>query len=61
MLILLNKGFHEFMLTILPRSLFNILMDLSYSAFVSFLILGFIYSIQGSLAMLMSVFSILGT
>ena len=35
MLILRNKGFHEFVFTILPRSLFNTLMDLSYSAFVS--------------------------
>ena len=35
MLILRNKGFHEFVLTILPRSLFNTLMDLSYSALVS--------------------------
>ena len=34
-LILRNKGFHEFMLTILPRSLFTTLMDLSYSAFAS--------------------------
>ena len=35
MLILGNKGFHEFVLTILPRSLCNTLMDLLYSAFVS--------------------------
>ena len=35
MLILRNKGFHEFVLTTLPRSLFNTLMVLSYSAFVS--------------------------
>ena len=35
MLILRNKGFHEFVLTILPRSLFKFLMVLSYSAFVS--------------------------
>ena len=35
MLILRNKGFHEFVFTVLPRSLFNTLMDLSYSAFVS--------------------------
>ena len=41
MLILRNKGFHEFVLTILPRSLFNTSMDLSYSAFVSKL---FIYN-----------------
>ena len=34
-LILRNKGLHEFMLTILPQSQFNTLMDLSYSAFVS--------------------------
>ena len=34
-LILRNKGFHEFVFTVLPRSLFNTLMDLSYSAFVS--------------------------
>ena len=35
MLILQNKGFHEFVLTILPLSLFSTLMDLLYSAFVS--------------------------
>ena len=35
MLILRNKGFHKFVLTILPWSLFNTLMVLSYSAFVS--------------------------
>ena len=35
MLILRNQGFHEFVLTILIWSLFNTLMDLSYSAFVS--------------------------
>ena len=35
MLILRNKGFHEFVWTIFPRSLFNTLMDLLYSAFVS--------------------------
>ena len=35
MLILQNKGFHELVLTILTGSLFNTLMDLSYSAFVS--------------------------
>ena len=35
MLILRNKGFHEFVFTILPRSLFNTLMDLLYSGFVS--------------------------
>ena len=35
MLILRNKGFHKFVLTVLPRSLLNTLMDLSYSAFVS--------------------------
>ena len=34
-LILRNKGFHEFVLTLLPRSLFTTLMDLSYSAFVT--------------------------
>ena len=34
-LTLRNKGFHEFVLTILPPSLFNTLMDLSYAAFVS--------------------------
>ena len=39
MLILRNKGRHEFVLTILPRSLFNTLMDLSYSAFVSKLLI----------------------
>ena len=32
MLILQNKGFHRFMLTILPLSLFNTWIDLSYSA-----------------------------
>ena len=41
MLILRNKGFHEFVLTILPRSLFNTSMDLSYCTFVSKL---FIYN-----------------
>ena len=41
MLILRNKGLHEFPLTILPRSLLNILVDLLYSVFVSKL---FIYS-----------------
>ena len=35
MFILRNKSFHEFVLTILPRSLFNTLMDLSYSTLVS--------------------------
>ena len=35
MLILRNKGFHEFLLTILPLSLFITLMDISYTAFVS--------------------------
>ena len=35
MLILWNKDFHEFVLTILVRPLFNTLMDLSYSAFAS--------------------------
>ena len=35
MFILQNKGFHELVLTILPRSLFNTLIDLSYFAFVS--------------------------
>ena len=35
MLILWNKGFHELVLTILIWSLFNTLVDLSYSAFVS--------------------------
>ena len=35
MLIFPCEGIHEFALIILPRSLFNILMDLSYSAFVS--------------------------
>ena len=30
-----KKGFHEFVLTILLLSLFNTLMDLSYSTFVS--------------------------
>ena len=35
MLILRNKGFHELVLTILPWSLFNTLMDLLYSPFVS--------------------------
>ena len=39
MLILQNKGFHEFALTPLPRSLFNTLMVLPYSAFVSKLFL----------------------
>ena len=34
-LILRNKGFHEFVFTVFSRSLFNTLMDLSYSAFVS--------------------------
>ena len=34
MLILRNKGFHEFLLTILPQPLFNSLKDLSYYAFV---------------------------
>ena len=37
MLILRNQGFHEFVLTILIWSLFNTLMDLSYSAFASIL------------------------
>ena len=35
MLILQNMGFHEFALTALPRSLFNTLMVLPYSTFVS--------------------------
>ena len=35
MFILPNKGFHEFTLAILSWSLFNTLMDLLYSAFVS--------------------------
>ena len=35
MLIVRNKGFHKSVLTILPWSLFNTLMVLSYSAFVS--------------------------
>ena len=35
MLILWKKGFHEFVFTILPRSLFNTLTDLPCSAFVS--------------------------
>ena len=35
MLILRNNGFHEFVLTILTRSLFNTSMDLPCSAFVS--------------------------
>ena len=35
MLISQKKGFYEFVSTILPQSLFNTLMDLSYSAFVS--------------------------
>ena len=35
MLILQNKGFHEFMLTMLSQSLFNTLMDMLNSAFVS--------------------------
>ena len=35
MLILWHKGFHEFVLIILVRSLFNTSMDLSYSAFAS--------------------------
>ena len=35
MLILRKKGLHEFVLSILPRSLFNTLMGLSHSAFVS--------------------------
>ena len=39
MLVLWNKGFHEFVLTILPGSLFNTLMDLSYSAFASNLLI----------------------
>ena len=34
-LILQNKTFHEFVLTILHQSLFNTLMDMWYSAFVS--------------------------
>ena len=41
MLILRNKGFHEFVLTTLPRSLFNTLMVLSYSAFVSKLFISY--------------------
>ena len=39
MLILRNKGFYEFVLSILLRSLFNTLMDLLYSAFVSKLVI----------------------
>ena len=35
MLISQKKGFYEFVSTILPQSLFNTLMDLLYSAFVS--------------------------
>ena len=35
MLILRNKGFHEFVLTVLPQSLCNTLMDLLNSAFAS--------------------------
>ena len=38
-LILRNKGFHEFVLTLLPRFVFTTLMDLSYSAFVSKLLI----------------------
>ena len=35
MLISRSKDFHEFVLTILPRSLFNTFMDLTCSAFVT--------------------------